>query len=70
MLIMNRRTRTKKYKRNRAIVNGIVYILSVYRSVVLLHFEIKLLSETMPISAPITLGLNKAGTQLKNACFY
>ncbi|KAH9730480.1 gamma-tubulin complex component 4 [Citrus sinensis] len=42
----------------RAIANGIVEILSVYRSAVLL-IEQKLLSETMPILATVTQGLNK-----------
>ncbi|KAF3436460.1 hypothetical protein FNV43_RR23552 [Rhamnella rubrinervis] len=42
----------------RAIANGIVEILSVYRSAVL-HIEQKLLSETVPILAAVTQGLNK-----------
>ncbi|KAK7344425.1 hypothetical protein VNO77_14001 [Canavalia gladiata] len=42
----------------RALANGIVEILSVYRSAVL-HIEQKLLSETMPILATVTQGLNK-----------
>ncbi|KAF4364449.1 hypothetical protein F8388_007026 [Cannabis sativa] len=42
----------------RAIANGIVEILSVYRSAVL-HIEQKLLSETVPILATVTQGLNK-----------
>lgn len=42
----------------RAIANGIVEILSVYRSVVL-NVEQKLLSDPMPILATITQGLNK-----------
>ncbi|KAF7818194.1 gamma-tubulin complex component 4-like protein [Senna tora] len=42
----------------RALANGIVEILSIYRSAVL-HIEQKLLSETMPILATITQGLNK-----------
>ncbi|XP_062088865.1 gamma-tubulin complex component 4 [Humulus lupulus] len=42
----------------RAIANGIVEILSVYRSAVL-HSEQKLLSETVPILATVTQGLNK-----------
>ncbi|KDP28172.1 hypothetical protein JCGZ_13943 [Jatropha curcas] len=42
----------------RAIANGVVEILSVYRSAVL-HIEQKLLSETVPILATITQGLNK-----------
>lgn len=44
----------------RAIANGIVEILSVYRSAVL-HIEQKLLSETLPILATVTQGLNKVG---------
>lgn len=42
----------------RAISNGIVEILSLYRSAVL-HIEQKLLSESMPILATVTQGLNK-----------
>ncbi|OAY49510.1 gamma-tubulin complex component 4 homolog [Manihot esculenta] len=42
----------------RAVANGIVEILSVYRSAVL-HIEQKLLSETVPLLATITQGLNK-----------
>ncbi|CAL1390135.1 unnamed protein product [Linum trigynum] len=42
----------------RAIANGIVEILSLYRSAVL-HIEQKLLSETLPILATVTQGLNK-----------
>ncbi|CAL0300253.1 unnamed protein product [Lupinus luteus] len=42
----------------RALANGIVEILSVYRSAVL-HIEQLLLSETMPILATVTQGLNK-----------
>lgn len=42
----------------RALASGIVEILSVYRSAVL-HIEQKLLSETMPILATVTQGLNK-----------
>ncbi|XP_031261658.1 gamma-tubulin complex component 4-like [Pistacia vera] len=42
----------------RAIANGIVEILSVYRSAVL-HIEQRLLSDTMPILATVTQGLNK-----------
>ena len=44
----------------RAIANGIVEILSVYRSAVL-HIEQKLLSETLPFLASVTQGLNKVG---------
>lgn len=52
---------TKKGKASvyrRAVANGIVEILSVYRSAVL-QIEQKLLSETTPILAAITQGLNK-----------
>ncbi|TYK22385.1 gamma-tubulin complex component 4-like protein [Cucumis melo var. makuwa] len=42
----------------RAIANGIVEILSIYRSAVL-HVEQKLLSETVPILAIVTQGLDK-----------
>ncbi|KAE8009468.1 hypothetical protein FH972_005905 [Carpinus fangiana] len=42
----------------RAIANGIVEILAVYRSAVL-HIEQKLLAETVPILATVTQGLNK-----------
>lgn len=44
----------------RAVANGIVEILSVYRSAVL-RIEQKLLSETVPILATVTQGLNKVG---------
>lgn len=49
----------------RATANGIVEILSVYRSAVL-HVEQKLLSETVPILATVTQGLNKVGL---SCCF-
>ncbi|KAM4074630.1 hypothetical protein ACB094_10G108200 [Castanea mollissima] len=42
----------------RAIANGVVEMLSVYRSAVL-HVEQKLLAETVPILATVTQGLNK-----------
>lgn len=42
----------------RAIANGVVEILSVYRSAVL-HIEQKLLAETVPILATVIQGLNK-----------
>lgn len=42
----------------RAIANGIVEVLSVYRSAVL-HMEQKLLSDPLPILATISQGLNK-----------
>ncbi|OWM80109.1 hypothetical protein CDL15_Pgr010087 [Punica granatum] len=43
---------------HRAIANGIVEILSIYRSAVL-QIEQKLLAETLPILATVTQGLNK-----------
>ncbi|XP_015891957.2 gamma-tubulin complex component 4 [Ziziphus jujuba] len=53
------KARTEKHSvYRRAIANGIVEILSVYRSAVL-HIEQKLLSETVPILATVTQGLNK-----------
>ncbi|KAK6135065.1 hypothetical protein DH2020_031186 [Rehmannia glutinosa] len=42
----------------RALANGIVEVLSVYRSAVL-HIEQKLLSDCLPILATVTQGLNK-----------
>lgn len=42
----------------RAIANGIVEILSVYRSVVL-QIEQKMLADPLPILATVTQGLNK-----------
>lgn len=50
----------------RAIANGIVEILSVYRSAVL-HVEQKLLSETVPILAIVTQGLDKVGSKMMDA---
>lgn len=50
----------------RAIANGIVEILSVYRSAVL-QIEQKLLSETLPILATVTQGLNKVGYSILDA---
>lgn len=47
----------------RAIANGIVEILSVYRSAVL-HIEQKLLSDSLPIIATVTQGLNKVGCNI------
>ncbi|KAF5732646.1 Tubulin gamma complex-associated protein isoform 1 [Tripterygium wilfordii] len=52
----NKKEKASVYRR--AISNGIVEILSVYRSAVL-QIEQKLLSETTPILAAITQGLNK-----------
>lgn len=52
----------------RAIANGIVEILSVYRSAVL-HIEQKLLSETMPILATVTQGLNKVGFECQQIVY-
>ncbi|KAL4558866.1 hypothetical protein LXL04_037070 [Taraxacum kok-saghyz] len=42
----------------RAIANGIAEVLSIYRSAVL-HIEQKLLSDSLPILATVTQGLNK-----------
>ncbi|XP_076942672.1 gamma-tubulin complex component 4 homolog [Bidens hawaiensis] len=42
----------------RAIANGLVEVLSIYRSAVL-HIEQKLLSDPLPILATVTLSLNK-----------
>lgn len=42
----------------RAVANGIVEVLSLYRSAVL-HIEQKLLSDSLPILASVTQGLNK-----------
>ncbi|CAK7348319.1 unnamed protein product [Dovyalis caffra] len=56
--LSNKKIQEKPSVYRRAIANGIVEILSVYRSAVL-HIEQKLLSETMPILATITQGLNK-----------
>lgn len=47
----------------RAIANGIVEVLSVYRSAVL-QIEQKLLSDSVPILATVTQGLNKVGCEL------
>lgn len=47
----------------RAIANGIVEILSVYRSAVL-HIEQKLLAESIPILATVTQGLAKVRFQI------
>ncbi|KAF6135742.1 hypothetical protein GIB67_028598 [Kingdonia uniflora] len=52
------RTSGKPSVYRRAIANGIVEILSVYRSAVL-HVEQKLLSDPIPILATVTHGLNK-----------
>ncbi|KAK8510897.1 hypothetical protein V6N13_091297 [Hibiscus sabdariffa] len=43
---------------HRAIGNGLVEVPSVYRSAVVLQIEHKLLSETMPVLATVTQGLN------------
>lgn len=42
----------------RAIANGVMEVLSIYKSAVL-HIEQKLLSDTLPILAAVTQGLNK-----------
>lgn len=56
--LSNKNVQEKQSVYRRAIANGIVEILSVYRSAVL-HIEQKLLSESIPILATITQGLNK-----------
>lgn len=56
--LSNKNVQDKQSVYRRAIANGIVEILSVYRSAVL-HIEQKLLSESIPILATITQGLNK-----------
>lgn len=56
--LSNKNVHEKQSVYRRAIANGIVEILSVYRSAVL-HIEQKLLSESIPILATITQGLNK-----------
>ncbi|CAA2957616.1 gamma-tubulin complex component 4 homolog [Olea europaea var. sylvestris] len=51
----------KKLKQSvyrRAVANGIVEVLSLYRSAVL-HIEQKLLADSLPILASVTQGLNK-----------
>ncbi|KAA3471006.1 gamma-tubulin complex component 4-like [Gossypium australe] len=55
--LSNRKTQKPSIYR-RAFANGLVEVLSVYRSVVL-QIEQKLLSETMPILATVIQGLNK-----------
>ncbi|MBA0708905.1 hypothetical protein Golax_023986, partial [Gossypium laxum] len=55
--LSNRKTEKPSIYR-RAFANGLVEVLSVYRSVVL-QIEQKLLSETMPILATVIQGLNK-----------
>lgn len=47
----------------RAIANGIVEVLSVYRSAVL-QIEQKLLSDSVPILATVTQGLNKVSGKI------
>lgn len=47
----------------RAIANGIVEVLSVYRSAVL-HIEQTLLSDPIPILATVTQGLNKVASNV------
>ncbi|XP_073287259.1 gamma-tubulin complex component 4 homolog, partial [Primulina huaijiensis] len=59
--IVNKSLKAKKVKPSvyrRAIANGIVEVLSVYRSAVLL-IEQKMLSDSLPILATVTQGLNK-----------
>lgn len=61
---LSRATETLKGKKlkpsvyRRALANGIVEVLSVYRSGVL-HIEQKLLSDSLPVLATVTQGLNK-----------
>lgn len=53
----------------RAVANGIIEILSVYRSAVL-HIEQKLLSDSLPILATVTQGLNKVRIDVYTFIFY
>ncbi|GKF37306.1 gamma-tubulin complex component 4, partial [Tanacetum coccineum] len=53
-----RDTRTSHSFYRRAIANGLVEVLSIYRSAVL-HIEQKLLADSLPILATVTQGLNK-----------
>lgn len=55
---LSKREKEKSSVYRRAIANGIVEILSVYRSAVL-QIEQKLLSDSMPILSTVTQGLNK-----------
>lgn len=51
----------------RAVANGIVEILSVYRSAVL-HIEQKLLADSIPILATVTQGLTKVRFSVFSCC--
>ncbi|GJU76034.1 gamma-tubulin complex component 4-like protein isoform X1 [Tanacetum coccineum] len=53
-----RDTRNSHSVYRRAIANGLVEVLSIYRSAVL-HIEQKLLADSLPILATVTQGLNK-----------
>ncbi|KAK2965172.1 hypothetical protein RJ640_019927 [Escallonia rubra] len=55
-LLKGKKEKQSVYRR--AIANGIVEVLSVYRSAVL-HIEQKLLSDPLPILVTVTQGLNK-----------
>ncbi|KAL6957900.1 Gamma-tubulin complex component 4 [Sarracenia purpurea var. burkii] len=55
-IIKGKKAKQSVYRR--AIANGVVEVLSVYRSAVL-HIEQKLLSDSVPILATVTQGLNK-----------
>ncbi|KAL2507638.1 Gamma-tubulin complex component 4 [Forsythia ovata] len=55
-LLKGKRLKQSVYRR--AVANGIVEVLSLYRSAVL-HIEQKLLSDSLPILATVTQGLNK-----------
>ncbi|KAG8389500.1 hypothetical protein BUALT_Bualt02G0235900 [Buddleja alternifolia] len=57
-LLKGKKVKPSVYRR--ALLNGIVEVLSVYRSAVL-HIEQKLLSDSLPILATVTQGLNKVG---------
>ena len=51
-------TTTNQSVYTRAIANGVMEVLSIYKSAVL-HIEQKFLSDTLPILAAVTQGLNK-----------
>ncbi|KAI3506639.1 hypothetical protein L1887_21199 [Cichorium endivia] len=55
---LSKETKDNQSVYRRAIANGIAEILSIYRSAVL-HIEQKLLSDSLPILATVTQGLNK-----------
>ena len=64
-LIKGKKENQSVYRR--AIANGIVEVLSVYRSAVL-QIEQILLSDSVPILATVTQGLNKVGGELYVFC--